>query len=306
MKVPFLDLKLQHKNLQKKLNISLSRVFSSAAFLGGNETEKFKKLFSSLSSSIFTIPCSNGTSALYIGLKAAGMKPGDEVVTVANTFIATAEALSLAGASIKLVDVDKDTYNMDINKLEKILSKKTRFIVPVFLYGLPANMEAIMSLARKYKCKVIADACQAHGSIFPYNGLSKKAGSVADCSAFSFYPGKNLGASGDAGALTTSNKAIAQKAFMLANHGISKNRYQHECEAFNFRMDNIQAAVINIKIPQLQKWNKARRKIASLYSKAFKNTSFKIPVFPKGYFHVYHLYVIQVKNRDELQKKLMS
>ena len=304
MKVPFLNLKLDHERLMPAISSSLKKVFQSSAFLGGKETEKFLKLFSTVTDARYTIACSNGTSALYIALKALGLKPGDEVITVPNTFIATAEALSLAGASIKLVDVDEATNNMDISKLQKAVTKKTRIILPVFIYGLPCNMQAIMSLARKYRCHVLADACQAHNARFPYQGKQKKAGTIADMTAFSFYPGKNLGAAGDAGAISTDKKHLADKARMIANHGIGKNRYCHDCEGFNFRMDNIQAAVLNIKIPFLKKWTARRQKIAAAYTQAFQDKGIISPFCPKGYSHVYHLYVIRCKNRAKLQNTL--
>ncbi|MBN1521531.1 MAG: DegT/DnrJ/EryC1/StrS family aminotransferase, partial [Candidatus Aureabacteria bacterium] len=306
MRIPFLDLTLQHRSLLHEINRSIKKIFQSSAFLGGAETETFKKLFSQVTGARYTIPCSNGTSALYIALKACGITPGNEVITVPNTFIATAEALSLAGARIKLVDIDEKTHTIDIQKLKKALSSRTRCILPVFLYGLPCDMEKVMSLARKYRCRVVADACQAHGALFPYRGKRKKAGTVAEMSAFSFYPGKNLGAAGDAGAVSTDDPKLAETALMIANHGIRKNRYYHNSEGFNFRMDNLQSAILNIKIPLLQKWNARRREIAGLYIKSFKKAGIPVPLCPKGYTHVYHLFVIRVRNRDDLQKKLLE
>jgi dTDP-4-amino-4,6-dideoxygalactose transaminase len=307
MKIPFMDLALQHRKLSKKISSSFSNVIKKSSFLGGDEMERFKKLFSSgISGAKYTIPCSNGTSALYVAFKAAGMKPGDEVITVPNTFIATAEALSLVGAAIKFVDIDERTYNIDIVQLRKKISRKTRFIVPVFLYGLPCDMGSIMAAAASFRYQVIADACQAHGATFPYRGKKMKAGTVAKLTAFSFYPGKNLGAMGDAGAIATDDKDLAEKAMMLVNHGISKNRYFHDVAAFNFRMDNIQAAVLNTKIPLLRQWNKRRQEIARMYTQSFKKSGIISPLCPDGYTHAYHLYVIRTGDRDVLQKKLLD
>jgi len=235
-----------------------------------------------------------------VALKAVGVKPGDEVITVANTFIATTEAISLAGARIKMVDVDEQTFNMDPEKLAKAITKKIKAIIPVHLFGLPVNMDPILKIARNHNIKVVEDAAQAHLAV--YKG--QYAGTIGDIGSFSFFPGKNLGCYGDGGAVLTDNPVYAKYMKMYVNHGREK-KYTHILEGFNFRMDTIQAAILNVKLKYLKAWTMTRRKNAKLYDKHLKNIEeIRIPYIEKDYHHSFHLYVIKVKQRDALLEHL--
>jgi dTDP-4-amino-4,6-dideoxygalactose transaminase len=300
LKVPFTDLPRQFKNIESELNDSLRPIFETGGFILGPAVAEFEKSFAFYTDTKYCVTVHSGTAALHLALMALDIGPGDEVITAANSFVATAEAIAFTGATIKLVDVDPITYNIDPLKCEQAISPKTKAIVPVHLYGQTADMDAIVALGKKYNVRVIEDACQAHGA--QYKG--RRAGSLADLACFSFYPGKNLGAAGEGGAVVTNNLEIAEKIKLLRNHGSAK-KYEHQIVGHNFRLDSLQAAVLNVKLPYLDGWNEARRKAASAYSKQLSNLPGIItPKTADENKHVFHLYVIQAENRDVLKDKL--
>jgi dTDP-4-amino-4,6-dideoxygalactose transaminase len=308
MTIPFLDLSLQNSPLKQQLQQVLSEAIDSSGFVGGQFVSSFEINFAKYIGAQFCIGVSNGTEALRLALVAMGIKPGSRIVTVPNTFIATTEAITQAGSRIDFVDINPDTCLMDPNRLEDHL--KRRFsghrsdwptaIIPVHLYGQCADMDEILSLAQRYDLFVLEDAAQAHGAT--YKGRS--AGSMSDAAGFSFYPGKNLGACGEAGAVTTNNSIIAEKIRILRDHG-QKSKYYHSVEGCNGRLDSIQAGFLNVKLPYLEKWNALRREIANFYSSAFRGVAWIRPVSVKPHnVSSHHLYVIHVANRVHLQEHL--
>lgn len=326
MNVPFLDLKTPHIELEDELVSVFRDCLRNASFVGGSQVQGFEEEFAQFCESQYCIAVNSGTDALRFALIAAGIGPGDEVITVPNTFIATTEAISQTGASIAFVDIDEQTYNMDPSKLEDFLKKRyalgamrsanrPKAIIPVHLYGQPADMDAIREIAERYGLIVIEDACQAHGALY-YSKKEerwKKAGSMGLAAAFSFYPGKNLGACGEGGAVTTSDGEIAQKIRMLRDHGQAK-KYYHAFEGYNGRLDAIQTGILRVKLKHLSDWNEKRRHHATLYngllSKPVTRNSqpatrnIIIPYEPPWSKSVYHLYIIRTRKRDELQKYL--
>jgi dTDP-4-amino-4,6-dideoxygalactose transaminase len=317
MKVPFLDLKSQHKELEKELVEVFCEALKNAAFIGGREVEAFEKEFADFCGTKYCIGVNSGTDALRFAFVAAGIGPDDEVITVPNTFIATTEAISQAGATPVFIDVDERTYNMDPKKLEDYLKKRftghgsrvtsrSKAVVPVHLYGQPADMDAILEIAEQYRMIVIEDACQAHGAEYfsRKENRWRKAGSMSVAAAFSFYPGKNLGACGEAGAVTTNSEEIAQKIRMLRDHGQAK-KYFHDVEGYNGRLDAIQAAILRIKLRHLAEWNERRRQSAYSYNQLFSPLNRVIlPHEPSWTKAVYHLYVIRTFRRAQLQDYL--
>jgi len=301
--IPLVDLKRQGKNIEKEIKRALNHTIQSANFILGPETEKFEKDFAQFCSAKHCVALSSGTAALELALKAYGIKPGDEVITVPNTFIANAETIISTGAKPVFADVDEDTLNIDPTKIVQKITKKTKAIMPVDLYGHPCDLDPIMELAAKHNFVVIEDACQAHGA--KYKG--RTIGSIAHITAFSFYPGKNLGAFGDAGALTTNNLGLAKKMKAISNHGrLQDEKYEHEFVGNNYRMDELQAAVLNVKLKHLNDWVNARRTIASKYRKLITTPDVKHP-YETGYArHAYHLYVIRTKRRNQLREFLKS
>jgi dTDP-4-amino-4,6-dideoxygalactose transaminase len=245
------------------------------------------------------IGVANGTDALFVALKILGVRAGDEVITAANTFIATSEAITMTGARVVFVDIDPRTYNIDVSKIEEKITPRTKAIIPVHLYGQPADMDPINEISRRHGLQVIGDAAQAHGSL--YKG--KKIATCASVTCFSFYPGKNLGAYGDAGAVVTDNDEWAERAIKLANHGRAK-KYDHDFEGINSRLDGLQASILNAKLKHLDEWTDARRRNAYLYNEALKDLDLVIPKELPEVRAVYHLYVIRVKDRERLQERL--
>lgn len=297
--VPFVDLKTQYLALKKEIDPAIHKVMAKADFILGQEVELFEKEFSHFSGAVYGIGVASGTEALYLSLLALGIGSGDEVITAANTFVATVLPISYTGARPVLVDIDKETYNIDIALIRKAITRKTKAIIPVHLYGQPLDMDPIMKIAKEYNLKVIEDACQAHGA--EYKG--KKVGGIGDVGCFSFYPGKNLGAYGDGGMVLTNNEKVAQKIRMLRNYG-SQTKYYHDFKGFNSRLDTIQAAILMVKLRRLEQWNEARRKHALKYNELLKESDVTTPI-ERGYArHVYHLYVIRVKDRDKLLEHL--
>ena len=298
MKIPFVDLLAQYESIKEEIDQAISDVILDSAFIGGKYLKTFEQNYANYIGTKHCIGVGNGTDALFITLKALGIRKEDEVITVSNSFIATPEAITMTGAKVVFVDCDIHAYNIDIQKIENAITDKTKAIIPVHLYGQPADMDPIIEIAQKYNLPVIEDAAQAHGA--EYKG--KKVGTIASFACFSFFPGKNLGAYGDAGAIATNNNEFAEKARMLANHG-RKEKYNHEFEGINSRLDGLQAAILDVKLKHLEKWIERRRDIANIYDEEFKNIVITPDVLP-DVRHVYHLYVVRVKNRDKVQELL--
>lgn len=296
MKVPFLDLKAQYHAIKAEIEQAVQQVMDDAAFAGGPYVEKFEKQWAEFCHCKDCVGVGNGTEAIWMALLAAGIGPGDEVITVPHTFIATAEAITYCGATPVFVDIEERTCNMDPSLIENAITPKTKAILPVHIYGQTADMDPIMEIARRHDLFVIEDACQAHGA--EYKG--KKAGSIGDAGCFSFYPGKNLGAYGEAGAVVTHSPELAQKMRVFRDHG-QPEKYYHSMIGWNARMDGIQGAVLSVKLSHLEHWNDMRRKHANHYHQQLADTDrIVLPAEAENRKHVYHLYEIRVKNRDEL------
>ena len=300
MEVPFLDLKAQNSMLKNEILPLWEEIFDSALFIGGVHVSGFEEEFAKACEVKYCVSVNSGTDALRFILLGLDLHPGDEVITVPNTFIATAEAISQAGGKIKFVDIDRNTYNLDPKKIEAAITPKTKGIVPVHLYGQTADMDPILAIADKHELWLVEDACQAHLS--EYNG--RKAGSMGVAAAFSFYPGKNLGGCGDGGAVTTNDGKLASKVRMLRDHGQVK-KYYHEMEGYNGRCDALQAATLRVKLKHLPEWNEARRKNAQRYFELLENiNNIVLPSVGDGCLPVFHLYAIQIDNRDAVAKAL--
>jgi dTDP-4-amino-4,6-dideoxygalactose transaminase len=298
--IPFLDLKLQYQNLKQDIVPAVLSTMESAQFILGKAVEDFEKAFAAAHGMKHCVAVGTGTDALHVILWARNIGPGDEVITVSHTFIATAEAISLTGARPVFVDVDPVTYTMDPEQLRRAITPRTKAIIPVHLYGQPAAMDAIMAIAREHHLLVVEDACQAH--LAKWDG--KFVGQFGHATAFSFYPGKNLGAYGEAGGVTTNDDALALDMRQLRDHGQTK-KYHHRRWGHNYRMDGIQGAVLGVKLPHLDAWTEARRRHAQVYADGLKGVGDLVtPVESPRARHVYHLYVVQSKFRDALAKHL--
>ena len=297
MKVPFLDLVANGKPLKGDILAMMGAAMDAAGFIGGPNVTGFEEAFASFCETSHCVGVASGTDALRFALQAAGVKPGDEVITVAHTFIATTEAISQVGAKPVFVDIRPDTWNIDVHQIEDRLTPRTKAIVPVHLYGQPADMDPILEIAKIRDLAVIEDACQAHGA--RYKG--HRAGSIGDIGCFSFYPGKNLGAYGEAGAVTTSDANMAYIMAKIRDHG-QKTKYYHDIEGYNGRLDAIQAGVLRIKLKHLEGWNEARRANADHYKRLLQNVGeVTLPTEAPSVKSVYHLFVILVDQRDDLQ-----
>ena len=299
MKVKFVDLSAQHKVLETEIKDVFNRVLSNCSFILGPEVEKFEKAFASYCQSAHCITVSNGTAALQLVLQGLGVGPGDDVITVAHTFIATAEGITAAGARPVFVDIDPVSYTMDPSKLEAAITPRTKAIIPVHLYGQPADMDAINGIAAQHGIPVIEDACQAHGA--KYKG--HRTGSLGRAACFSFYPSKNLGACGEGGAITTDDAELAKRVRMLRDHG-SVKKYEHDFPAYNLRLEGLQGGVLAVKLPHLDGWNENRRTLAKRYNELFAGSKIVAPKQMPHAEHVYHLYVVVVEDREELRKAL--
>lgn len=300
--VPFIDLPAQFRSLKPEIDKALAPVFETTGFILGPAVKEFEEAFARYLDAKYCVTLNSGTAALHLALLALDIGPGDEVITVANSFIATAEAISFAGATPRFVDADPTTYNIDPSKLEAAITKKTKAIIPVHLFGQPADMDAICEIARKHNLKVIEDACQAHGAT--YKGT--RVGTFSDVSCFSFYPGKNLGAAGDGGAIVTNNEEIAARIKLIRDHG-SRKKYEHEIIGHNFRLDTVQAAILNVKLPYLDGWNDARRKHAAYYNSKLSGLAGVVtPQIAEYCQSVFHLYVVQVPNRTKVQQAMQE
>ena len=299
MKIPFVDLSAMHRSLEPELLEVFTRVLRSSAFVLGPEVKQFEQAFAAYVGTEHCVALTNGTAALHLTLVALDIRPGDEVITVAHTFIATAEAISAVGARPVFVDIDPVSYTMDPALLERAITARTRAIMPVHLYGQTADMDAILEIANRHAIPVIEDACQAHGA--EYKG--RKAGSLGVAGCFSFYPGKNLGACGEGGAVTTDDAELAHRIRMWRDHG-SRQKYVHQFPGLNMRMDGVQGGILSVKLKHLDRWNEQRRQAAAQYHEALAGSDIILPTeLPWGQ-HVYHLYVIQADDRDALRLRL--
>ncbi len=300
MKVPFLDLKTQYEAIRPEIASALQQVIEASAFAGGPFVEQFEKEFAAFCHCQHAIGVSNGTAALGMALRGLGVGPDDEVITVPDTFIATAEAISYCGAKPVFVDVDERTYNMNPALLAAAITRRTKAIIPVHLFGQMADMDPIMEIAKTHKLIVIEDASQAHGAQYKGN----PAGSIGDAGCFSFYPGKNLGAYGEAGAIVTNNSDLAARLRKFRDHG-QKKKYYHDMIGWNDRMDGIQGAVLSVKLKYLEAWNEARRRHARLYTELLGGLDgIIVPHEPDYARHIYHIYAIRARHREVLMSAL--
>ena len=300
MEVPFLDLKAQYKSIKDEIDKTIQAVVDSCAFSSGPFVQGFEEKFAAFCDCRFCVGLGSGTEALWLTLLAKGIGEGDEVITVPNSFIATAEAVSYSGARPVFVDVDDRFYTMNTELLRSAITDSTKAIIPVHLYGQTADMDPILKIAEEHGLTVIEDACQAHGAL--YEG--KKAGSMGEAAAFSFYPGKNLGAYGEAGAVVTNDENLADELRMLRDHG-QRRKYHHDLIGCNGRLDGIQGAVLEVKLRHLDDWNAARRKNAFLYNELLNEVDgVQTPDEASYSEHVYHIYAIRVRNRDRMLQKL--
>jgi len=300
MNVPFLDLKAQYRTIKDEIHAAIGEVMENTAFAGGPFVARFEKDFAAFCGCKHAVGVGNGTDALWLSLIALGIGPGDEVVTVPNTFIATAEAITWCGAKPVFADIDERTNNMSPARLKTALTRKTKAIIPVHLFGQTADMDPILDFAKEKGLPVVEDAAQAHGA--EYKG--RKAGTMGATGCFSFYPGKNLGAYGEAGAVVTNDDALAEKMRMFRDHGQAK-KYYHGMVGWNARMDGIQGAVLGVKLKYLAGWNDARRRHAKAYTEQLSPLTEVLKPREEAYAkHVYHIYAIRVKERDRLMAAL--
>lgn len=297
--IPFLDLRSSYLIIKKELDEAILRVANSGLYIGGSEVELFENNFANYCNAKHAIGVANGLDALRLTLLAMDVGPGDEVIVPSNTYIATWLAVSQCGATPIPVEPDPLTFNIDISQIEKAITSKTKVILPVHLYGQPANLDELLTIAKKHSLFLLEDAAQAHGAV--YKG--KRVGSHGDAVAWSFYPGKNLGAMGDGGAITTNNTILAERLSLLRNYG-SSEKYVNEIKGFNSRLDPLQAAILNVKLKYLDDWNKKRQLIASQYIEGFQNYPITLPQVPKFNESAWHLFVVQHPQRDTLQKFL--
>lgn len=300
--IPFLDLKAQYAGIKAELDEAVLRVLGSGRYILGEEVAAFEREFAAYCGTRHAIAVNTGTSALHLSLLAEGVGPGDEVITVPFTFVATISAICYTGARPVFVDIDPVTFNMDVTKLEAAISPRTKAIVPIHLYGQMADMDAIMQIAGQHGLAVIEDACQAHGA--RYKG--RPAGSIGASGCFSFYPGKNLGGCGEGGIVVTSDDDRMKAIRMLRDWGQEK-RYHHVLKGFNCRMDAIQGAVLRVKLRHLESWTEARRRCARVYSSFLAGSGQVVaPTEVLGRRHVYHIYAVRTQDRDRLQRRLQA
>lgn len=299
MNVPFVDLSRVHKPIQNEIELAMRQVIDSNAFILGPAVEKFEKEFTSYTGSTYGIGVANGTDAILLALKASNIGPGDEVITQAHTFIASALGITYSGATPVFADIEEASYTLDPKSAEKMITKKTKAILPVCLYGLPANISELSKLANAYKLKLILDNAQAHGATYK----RKLLGTYGDVSAYSFYPGKNLGAFGDGGFVTTDNPKVEREVRLLRNIG-RDGWYSHPVKGYNSRLDSIQAAILSVKLKYLDEWNRKRRDTATRYTKLLAGLPIVLPKEFPDRTHVYHLYIIRTKEREKIMTYL--
>ncbi|HTC00689.1 MAG TPA: DegT/DnrJ/EryC1/StrS family aminotransferase [Ferruginibacter sp.] len=301
MKVPFVDLYAQYLTIKKDIDQAIENVIKNSSYIGGEAINNFEKSFADYLGLSNVLACANGTDSIEILLQSFGIGKDDEVIVPAASWISTSEAITTVGATPVFVDIEEDYFTIDVSLIEKAITPKTKAIIPVHLYGHPADMPAIMAIAKKNNLIVIEDCAQAHGAAI--NG--KKVGTFGDASSFSFYPGKNLGAYGDAGCMATNDTSIATKARMIANHG-QQGKHNHIIEGRNSRLDGLQAAILSVKLPYLEQWTEARIKNAASYSTHLASKNIILPKTKPGYRNVFHLYVIKTQGRDELKNSLQQ
>jgi len=301
MKVPMVDLVAQYKTIRKEVDKVVKEVIESGWFIMGPNVKAFEEEMAQYCGTQYAVACASGTDALMMGLMAMDIQPGDEVITTPFTFAATAEVIALLGVKAVFVDIDPVSYNIDIKAIEKAINKKTKAIIPVHLYGQPADMDEINALAKASNLIVIEDACQAVGA--QYKG--KRACSIGDMGCLSFFPAKNLGAYGDGGMILTSNEELNKKLCMIRDHGSDK-RYHHAILGLNSRLDALQAAVLRIKLKYIDEWNEARKDRAALYTELLKDASVQVPTVLDDRTHVFHQYTLRVKDRDGLREFLQE
>jgi dTDP-4-amino-4,6-dideoxygalactose transaminase len=297
--IPFVDLHRQYKSIQTEIDQVIQDVIKDTAFIGGKRVTEFESEFANWLGVKHCIGCANGTDSIEILLKAMNIGPGDEVLVPAISWISTSEAVSSVGATPIFIDIDEETYTIDVTKIEAGISDKTKAIIPVHLYGQPADMPKIIQIAQKHQLKILEDCAQAHGA--KING--KRIGTFGHAASFSFYPGKNLGAYGDSGGMTTNDDQIATIARRIANHG-QEGKHNHLMEGRNSRLDGLQAAILKVKLPHLNKWVEQRNRVAQMYLDKVDNNKFELPQLKSGYEHAWHLFVIRSERRNELMSYL--
>jgi dTDP-4-amino-4,6-dideoxygalactose transaminase len=294
-------LKSQYHSIREEIDGAMAAVIADSAFIGGKYAKAFEEAFAAFCGAKYCVGVGNGTDALHIALRSLGVGPGSEVITAANTFIATAEAITMAGARVVFVDCDPETYNIDVRKVSAAVTPRTKAILPVHLYGQPADMAALAKIAKEKGLFLVEDAAQAHGAQI----AARRVGTFGELACFSFYPGKNLGAYGDAGAIVTNDEALAVRCRMIANHGRIR-KYDHDFEGINSRLDGLQGAILHVKLRHLEAWTDRRRSRAVLYDELLKDSGVVMPVATPGMRHVYHLYVVRVPDRDDVQAALKA
>jgi dTDP-4-amino-4,6-dideoxygalactose transaminase len=298
MKIPFVDLHAQYLSIKQEIDEAIAEVIRETSFIRGPHVDKFEKEFADLVGVKHCVSCANGTDAIYIVMKGLGLKPDDEVITTAHSWISTSETITQAGGRVVFCDTDRETFTIDPSLIEAKITPRTVGIIPVHLYGQSADMDLIMEIAARHKLWVIEDCAQAH--LAEYKG--RQVGTFGRAATFSFYPGKNLGAMGDAGCLVTNDDKLAEWSALYARHG---GKGDHQIEGINSRLDGLQAAILSVKLPHLRKWTEERRRVAALYDRALAGiTQVETPRIAEGRSHVYHLYVIRCDRRDQLKKHL--
>ena len=301
MKVPLLDLKAEYEALRDEILAAVDRVGRSSAFILGEEVEAFEREFAAYCGARFCVGLNSGTSALHLGLLALGVQPGDEVITTPNTFIATVEAILYCGARPVFVDIDPSTANIDPRLIERAITRRTRLILPVHLYGRPADMDAIHDIALRHGLRILEDAAQAHGA--KYRG--RRVGSLGNTAIFSFYPTKNLGANGEGGAIVTDDEPVAHYARIARAHGVTA-RYRHEMIGYNYRMEGLQGAILRIKLRQLEEWTRKRREMAADYRRLLEGAALVLPADDPRDECVYHQFAVYVSKRNCVIERLAA
>ena len=301
MDIPMVDLKRQYATIKDEVDRAIQETIDNTAFVRSKNVNMFEEEFAVYCGAKYGVACSSGTTALILALKACGVDAGDEVITVPFTFIATAGSIVNVGGRPVFVDIDLDTYNMDVSALEDAITEKTKAIIAVDLYGQPADLDSIFEIARKHNVVVIEDSAQAHGA--EYKG--KRVGGLSPFTCYSFFPGKNLGAYGDAGMVLTNDEEMNRRMHMLCDHG-RRGKYEHEIEGYNFRMDGIQAAILSVKLKHLDTWTEHRRRNAQLYNKYLQDSEVITPIEKDYAKHVYHCYVVRTKRRQAIQERLKA
>lgn len=302
MNVPFADLHAQYLTIKPEIDSAISDVIRTSAFIRGPHVQRFEEAYAQAIGTSHCVSCANGTDSLYIAMRALGVQPGDEVLAPAHSWISTTETITQAGGKVVFCDTDRDTYTIDPAQIEAKITPRTVGIIPVHLYGQPADMDAIMDIARRHKLWVLEDCAQAH--LARYKG--RMVGTFGNAASFSFYPGKNLGAMGDAGALVTHNAALAERMAMIARHG-GLTKGDHQIEGVNSRLDGLQASILSVKLPHLAQWTRRRQEIARTYDRLLGGVvGLQTPRVAEGREHVFHLYVVEHQARDQLAQHLAT